>query len=100
MRWSHEKCSSWTLNGKGVMMATLKDLYDTVISIRTAIELFEVSAEAKEKIIAETQASRDAVMEEQGLDDPEKAAALAEGTILGKKAEAALNNLRSLLSPR
>ena len=75
-------------------MSTLKDMHEVWGQINRGMRLFGVSAEALERLKRLTTAASDAVIEEQGLDDPDKAAALPSNTVLGEKAEAVLADLR------
>ena len=77
-------------------MATLKDIYDLYTDIVQCTKLFGVTAESMVEFNGLVKAARDAVMKEQGIDDPNKAAALPKDTILGEQAESALKGLQAL----
>lgn len=81
-------------------MATLKDINDVITGIDFRITLFGATAKGKRKFLSAIKAARDAIMEEQGLDNPDKAVALSEDTVLGKKAKAALEALEALFPPK
>lgn len=81
-------------------MATLQDLCDVYCDLSWRIKFFGVTTpEALVNFSVLVKAAHDALLEEQGLDDPVKAAALPRDTVLGEKAQAALANLKALLQP-
>ncbi|MFH1621051.1 MAG: hypothetical protein ABIB04_03125 [Patescibacteria group bacterium] len=78
-------------------MATLKDVYDLSAHFLTSIKLYGATTEFTKKLHGLIRAVGDAVMEEQGLDDPELAHKLSKETVLGQKALSALEEMRALL---
>lgn len=81
-------------------MATLKDLHDVSGLLKWRVTLFGATDKFQQRSNELLEAARGAVMEEQGISDPDKATALPEDTVLGEKAQAALEGLKALLSPK
>ena len=78
-------------------MATLKDIYAVCSRLDILTEFRGASAEFMTEFSGLRKAAYAAVMEEQGIDDPDRAAALPEDTVLGEKAQTALEGLKGLL---
>ena len=77
-------------------MSTLKDIHEVWRKISEGLKFPGVPPEALGRFEVLTRAANDAVMEEQGIDDSDKAAALSPDTVLGEKAEAVLADLKAL----
>ena len=78
-------------------MATIRDVLDVCRDISVMITFFGATPEALNDFERRKECVRNAIMEEQNISDPAEAAKLPGTTILGKKAEAALESLKELV---
>ena len=77
-------------------MAILKDLRDVCSVMDQRFQLFGVTTKYWEEYLRLCQAAGKAVMEDQGIDDPDEAFKLPNDTVLCEKAIAVLEDLKAM----
>ena len=78
-------------------MATFGDLKKLRLDVLYFSAMFGMTEEGAERIRQLMREAGTAIMEEQGITDPKEAASLPEGTILGEKAQTAMEAIEAII---
>ena len=79
-------------------MTTMKELKEVIDAIDFTIKLCGATAEGNKKFRELCKAAGDAIMEEQGIHDPDKTKGLPLSTVLGEKSQEVMESLKATLS--